>query len=451
MHAILKSGTTLLCLSVALANCSGSSSVPRLKTQPIPQAVKHSNLYLLLPKGQLPPRASQPPLPDPSVALLKAAHNPPSDPVGTAAFQAARRSWLRLPGERTTSNVANGAQQYGIGITGQSGILGMRGTHSAYSDALFVGYSQGVNEEMYAPTGKVANGCVEVGTENFPGSRPANVYAFDFCSGSDPIGVFTRIVWLDGSTPYVATINGIPSYTFTTLRNPDGHWTVSLYNFGARRYDPLYTSVLDDTSAAHFGSSMPQWQRAAFWDMFEPKFPASGGPCMGTPPVSSTGLAELTSNGWATIDSFRGASANESSSYPSCFFNDDGSGVGYYYYFTYSDLSDWSLGAYASQPTPPPPAGGCDPSVDPYGCCDPSVYSCCDPTLQSCCVGINCLPPCIGFNCACPDGYSGNSPNCGPGSVIYSVRRQPTSRKSVQGRGTRDPVQLAPLQRPPDS
>jgi hypothetical protein len=449
MHAILKSGTMLLSLSIAVASCSGASSVPSPKAQPYRQAAKHSNLYLVLPKGQLPPRASQPPLPDPNLAMLKAAHNPPSDSIATAAFKAARRNWFLPAGERAKSNIAYGAQQYGIAIHDQSGILGMRGTHSAYSDTLFAAYSQGVSEELYAPTGKPANGCVEVGTENYPGptGRPANVYAFDFCSGSDPIGIYARIVWLDGSTPYVATINGIPSYTFTTLRNPDGHWTVYLYNFGTQRYDAVYTSVLDDT---HFGPSMIAWQRMAFWDMFEPKFPAQDVPCMGTPPVSSTGLAELTSNGWASIDSFPGASANESSTYPSCFFNDDGSGVGYYYYFTYADLSDWSLGAYASQPSTPPQTDECDPSVDPYGCCDPSVYSCCDPTLDSCCIGFGCLPPCFGFNCECPDGYTG-APNCGPGPVISSGRRHPTSRKAVQGRSGRDRLEPAPLQRSADS
>jgi hypothetical protein len=453
VQATLKIGTTLLCLSLAFVSCSGGSSIPRPTAHSsAAQQSGQRTYYLVMARGKLPPVATTPPLSDSSaLALRQAAHNPPSDLAATQVFLNARRTWTgQHPNGRTVSNYVLGNQQYGVAGYNQTGITGMRGTHSAYNSVLFAAFSQGATGQLYAPTGKPGNGCIEVGTENFPGSgRPPNVYAFDFCDGTSPIGSFTRLVWIDPGSVYVRTISGIPSYTFQSLRNPDGKWTVYLYNFSTGAFDPLYTSPDN-----RYRPGMAGWQQTTLWDMFEPKVQddVTGlTPCMGTPPVVSSGLAELTPSGWARLDALPDISTNAGSTTPSCFGSDDGSGVGYYYFFALADYSDWSVGAYVSQPPPPPPPSGCDPNVDPLACCDPSVSACCDPTLGACCIALTCLPPCIGFNCACPTDISGGSPNCGPGDIIYSVRRRPTSWRSTPSSGRPNPARPDLLLRTPSS
>lgn len=430
-------GIVSLSLGVLLASCStGSGSLPPTRATVSTSTSQSSfNLriatvgqrpgyHLILPRGPLPPAATAPPFSDPTATARRQVFvNPPADLVKTAEFIAMRRLH-GSPGmtatrssqsvaEKSPSNLAIGVQQHGVYIYQQSGVLGLYGTHSAYDPVMFVSYSGAdITETLYAPTGKPANGCVEVGTRNTPGAADAEIYAFDFCDGKGGIGTFFPMLSMLASnvTDYVRSINGVPSYTFETLKNPDGRWTAYLYNFAKGYFQEKYTST-----TANYNSGYDLGQQSETWDMFEPKYPVHG-ICMGTPPVVSSNLTLLTSSGWTSFNNITAATDDAYLS-RSCFSGDDGSGLGDYYFFAVSDKADWSVFGFANDEANPPPESGCGRVS--LNCCD-DYESCCDEYG-------GCVACQFDNVCVC-DGFTSGPLGCNPGPCSMHARKAALQR-----------------------
>jgi hypothetical protein len=318
---------------------------------------------------------------------------------------------------RTTQNVTSGgdhAGQFGTYIYSTYGTSGGSfGANTGYmtSELPWVAGA----DVLFAPTNKGADqACLEVGSGYNYAGQSAQVYAFDFCDGS-PTGNLHTMKTIDSTFRSVFERNfgdGLPSYFYEVVRNPDGHWTAYLYDYTDALWLPYYTSAGTTLNAAPASQ-----QGNEGWDMFETHYFA-GGECPYVPEVHSFAKQYFDSltGTWQYLEYEPGAQFNlQTNQGTDCLQWDDGSGEGYFYSIGYNaGLHDWTVDTYPSQPPPPPGGGVGDP-------CDPVITDCCGLAIGGC----NCFDPiicCDLYGTYCCDSFVG-------GPCALDVRRSVSMRR----------------------
>ena len=237
----------------------------------------------------------------PIVANVASATNPYNTPLQTAVAPTpfSPPGSAVLDTTRKLENVATRIDDettWGLATVPANGIFAI--------NSLLLNFNVNPNDSLYAPTVKIANGCLEMTTYYI--NYDSGVWFWDWCSApAGSTGTFggalntgtnfnVKSVSAVAMGNYLRNLgNGYPEYAGEIYRDATSNWHGILYNFATKNWDEIYNTTKDTALVDNVPSVSAPGQTGG-WDMFEQHYTVGNYcPTFGT--ISSRSIENMNS------------------------------------------------------------------------------------------------------------------------------------------------------------